>query len=84
MAATNKRKWSAKVKTVSTFPPQGTFTKPAEAVAKMMARKDVSPGGIGSAIRMVQMFINRAGQRRASKERGRVNSADELIHASGS
>jgi hypothetical protein len=42
-AKTHKRKWSAKVKTEATFPPSGIFTKPAEEVARTMARKDVSP-----------------------------------------
>jgi Protein of unknown function (DUF3175) len=79
MAATNKRKWSAKVKTVSTFPPQGTFTKPAEAVAKMMARKDVSPGGIGSAIRMVQMFINRAGKKLTAARKKELEKAKRIL-----
>jgi hypothetical protein len=60
--ASAKRKWSQGIRTVSTFPPPGTFTKPAEEVASIMARKDVSPRGLGSAIKMVQMFINRSGK----------------------
>lgn len=56
------RRWSHKVKTVSTFPPKGTFTKKAEDVARIMASKKVSPKGIGSGIRMIQFFINRAGK----------------------
>ena len=50
------------VKTVSTFPPEGLYTKDAETIARVMATKKVSPKGIGSAIRMVQFFINRAGK----------------------
>ena len=53
---TSKHKWSAGVKTDSTFPPAGTFTKPGDEVARIMATRKVSPGGLGSAIKMVQMF----------------------------
>jgi uncharacterized protein DUF3175 len=81
MAATNKRKWSAKVKTESTFPPQGTFTKPAEAVAKTMARKNVSPGGIGAAIRMVQMFINRAGKKLTAVRKKELEKAKRILQS---
>jgi ribosomal protein S11 len=34
----------------------------AETIARVMSSKDVSPKGIGSAIRMVQYYINRAGK----------------------
>src|SRR6266404_9455689 len=55
-------RWSGKVKTVSTFPPKDTFNKDAKTIAKSMASKKVSPKGLGSAIRMVQFFINRGGK----------------------
>ena len=76
---TKNRKWSAKVKTMSTFPPPGTFTKPAEQVARTMARKDVSPGGIGSAIRMVQMFINRSGKNLAPGRKRALENAKAIL-----
>jgi hypothetical protein len=44
---TIKRKWSADIKTDSTFPPAGTFTKPGEEVARIMATKKVSPLRLG-------------------------------------
>src|SRR5215471_12545801 len=56
------RYWSGKVKTVSTYPPEGLYKKDAEAIARVMATKKVSPKGLGSAIRMVQFYINRAGK----------------------
>jgi hypothetical protein len=74
-----KRKWSAKIKTESTFPPEGTFTKSAESIAKTMAQKDVSPGGIGSAIRMVQMFINRAGRKLTASRRKELEKAKHIL-----
>jgi hypothetical protein len=54
--------WIHKVKTVSTFPPATLFAKDAQTIARVMASKKVSPKGIGSGIRMVQYFINRAGK----------------------
>jgi tRNA(adenine34) deaminase len=57
-----KKSWVQKVKTASTFPPEGTFTKDAQTVARIMASKKVSPNGVGSGIRMIQYFINRGGK----------------------
>jgi hypothetical protein len=74
-----KRKWSARIKTESTFPPEGTFTKSAGTIANTMARKDVSPGGIGSAIRMVQMFINRAGKKLTASRRKELERAKHIL-----
>jgi tRNA(adenine34) deaminase len=59
---TDNKRWVRKVKTVSTSPPEGIFTKDAKTIAKAMASKKVSPKGIGSGIRMIQYFINRAGK----------------------
>jgi tRNA(adenine34) deaminase len=50
------------VNTVSTFPPKDLFTKDARTIARVMGSKKVSPKGIGSGIRMIQYFINRAGK----------------------
>jgi hypothetical protein len=61
-AKLTQRKWVRKVKTVSTYLPKDLFTKDAETIARAMASKKVSPKGIGSGIRMIQFFINRAGK----------------------
>ena len=55
-----KKRWVQNVKTVSTFPPSGLYTKDAKTIAGVMASKKVSPNGIGSGIRMIQYFINRS------------------------
>src|SRR5262249_59905174 len=55
------RRWVRTVTTDSTHPPPRTFTGSAERIARTMARKDVSPKGLGSGVRMIQYFINRAG-----------------------
>jgi tRNA(adenine34) deaminase len=60
--AEKEKQWVREVKTVSTFPPRGLFTKDAQTIARVMASKKVSPKGISSGIRMIQFFINRAGK----------------------
>ncbi len=77
----NPKKWSREVKTVSTFPPEGTFTKDAESVARIMASKKVSPRGIGSGIRMIQFFINRAGKNLAPERREELEKAKHILQA---
>ena len=58
----SRRRWSGKVKTVSTRPPKDLFTKDAATIARTMARRSVRPKGPGSGVRMIQFFINRAGR----------------------
>ena len=74
-----RRKWSRNIKTESTFPPAGTFTKPGEEVARIMESPKVSPGGIGSAIKMVQMFINRAGRKLSIRRKKELEKAKRLL-----
>jgi tRNA(adenine34) deaminase len=70
------RRWSHLVTTVSTYPPEGLYAKDAKTIARVMASKRVSPKGIGSAIRMVQFYINRAGKNLAPE---RVEELEELL-----
>jgi tRNA(adenine34) deaminase len=58
----SKKRWVRKVTTESTFPEKGIFIKDAGTIARHMASKKVSPKGVGSGIRMIQYFINRAGK----------------------
>jgi len=74
---TSKHKWS--VKTDSTFPPAGTFTKPGDEVARIMATRKVSPGGLGSAIKMVQMFINRSGINLSAARKRELEKAKRIL-----
>ena len=76
---TIRRKWSADVKTDSTFPPAGTFTKPGEEVARIMATRKVSPLGLGSAIKMVQMFINRSGRNLDAQRRKELEKTKRIL-----
>src|SRR5262249_55750188 len=73
------KQWVRSVKTVSTFPPEGIFTKDAATIAKVMARKEVSPKGVGSAIRMIQYFINRAGKNLPADRKKHLEEAKRIL-----
>jgi tRNA(adenine34) deaminase len=77
----NSKRWSGSVKTVSTFPPASTFTKDAKNIARTMASKKVSPKGIGSGIRMIQFFINRAGKTLSPTRRRELEKAKRILQA---
>jgi hypothetical protein len=76
---TQKRKWVRRVTTDSTHPPPATFTGSAEKIARTMARKDVSPRGLGSGIRMIQYFINRAGKTLSPRRRAELERAKRIL-----
>jgi len=76
---TDPRRWVRDVKTVSTFPPEGLFTKSARTVARVMADPAVSPKGIGSGIRMIQFFINRAGKNLPAGQKEELEKAKKIL-----
>jgi hypothetical protein len=78
---TRTKQWVRNVKTVSTAPPKGLFTKDAETIARVMATKRVSPKGLGSAIRMVQFFMNRAGSGLSAERKRELERAKALLQA---
>ena len=67
------------MKTVSTSPPAGLFTRDAETIARTMASKRVSPKGIGSAIRMIQFQINRSGRGMSEARRRELEKAKRIL-----
>jgi tRNA(adenine34) deaminase len=71
--------WVHKVKTVSTFPPEGTFAKDAKTIAKVLGSKKVSPKRIGSGIRMIQFFINRAGKNLPAARKRELEKAKRIL-----
>jgi Protein of unknown function (DUF3175) len=73
------RKWSDKVKTDSTHPPPGLFTKSAPTIARALASKKVSPKGLGSGMRMLSFYINRAGHNLSKSRRAELERAKELL-----
>jgi uncharacterized protein DUF3175 len=74
-----KKKWVAKVKTDSTHPPEGLFTKSASTIARTLASKKVSPKGPGSGMRMLNYFINRAGRGLDPARRAELEKAKALL-----
>lgn len=73
------KKWIRKVKTISTAPSKDLFTKNAQTIARTMAKKSVSPKGIGSGIRMIQYFINRGGKNLPVRRRRELEKAKRLL-----
>ncbi|PYR40082.1 MAG: hypothetical protein DMF93_12020 [Acidobacteria bacterium] len=51
----------------------------ASTIARTMARKNVSPKGLGSAIRMVQYFINRGGKGLSATRRRELERAKRIL-----
>jgi tRNA(adenine34) deaminase len=74
-----KKRWIQHVKTVSTSPPQGLFAQDAQTIARTMASKKVSPKGLGSGIRMIQFFINRAGKKLSAKQKRELEKAKRIL-----
>jgi hypothetical protein len=76
-----RKRWVRDVKTDSTHPPAGLFTKDARTIARTMASKKVSPRGIGSGIRMIQLFINRAGKNLSPERKKELEEAKRILQA---
>ena len=74
-----KRRWVRRVATDSTHPPPRTFAGSATQIARTMARKDVSPKGTGSGIRMIQYFINRGGKGLSPSRRRELERAKRIL-----
>ncbi len=74
-----KRRWVKNVKTDSTHPPEGLFTKSPEEIARSLASKRVSPKGPGSGMRMLTYFINRAGKGLSATRRAKLERAKKLL-----
>jgi len=79
MAGSKKNRWVSKVKTDSTHPPAGLFTKKAPAIARALASKRVSPKGPSSGMRMLTYFINRAGRGLSPSRRAELEKAKSLL-----
>ena len=73
------RRWIAKVKTDSTHPEPGLFTRKAPEIASALASKKVSPKGPASGMRMLTYFINRAGRGLGKTRRAELEKAKNLL-----
>ena len=74
-----KKRWVAKVKTDSTHPPKGLFTKSAATIARALASKKVSPKGPDSGMRMLTYFINRGGRGLSPSRRAELEKAKSFL-----
>ena len=79
MPAKKTKRWVAKVKTDSTHPPEGLFTKSAATIARTLASKKVSPKGPASGMRMLNYFINRGGHGLSVSRRAQLEKAKALL-----
>lgn len=77
----NPKRWVANVKTVSTHPPPGLFTKDPATIARVLASKKVSPKGPTSGLRMLLYFINRGGHGLSPSRRAKLEKAKALLSA---
>jgi hypothetical protein len=75
----SNRKWVRSVKTDSTHPPEGLFTKSPEVIARSLASKKVSPKGPGSGMRMLTYFLNRGGKNLTPTRRKNLERAKSLL-----
>ena len=73
------KKWVAGVKTDSTHPPEGLFTKNASTIARTLASKKVSSKGPASGLRMLTYFINRGGKGLSASRRAELEKAKRLL-----
>jgi hypothetical protein len=77
--AERKKRWVAGVKTDSTHPPAGLFTKNGTTIARTLASKRVSPKGPGSGMRMLSYFMNRGGRGLTAARRAELEKAKSLL-----
>ena len=75
----SRKRWVSGVKTASTHPPEGLFTRSAETIARTLASRKVSPKGPASGMRMLTYFINRAGKGLTSQRRAELEKAKTLL-----
>lgn len=71
--------WVARVKTDSTHPPAGLFSKSAATIARTLASRRVSPKRPGSGMRMLTYFINRGGRGLSATRRADLERAKSLL-----
>ena len=73
------RRWVAGVHTVSTFPPEGLFTKDASTIAHNLASRKTSPKGPSSGMRMLNYYINRAGHNLSASRKAELKKAKSML-----
>jgi hypothetical protein len=74
-----QKNWVRNVKTDSTHPAPGLFTRAPETIARQLASRRVSPKGPGSGMRMLTYYINRTGKGLSAAQRKRLEKAKQLL-----
>jgi Protein of unknown function (DUF3175) len=69
----------ADVHTESTYPAKGLFTKSASTIARSLASKKTSPKGPASGMRMLNYYINRAGENLSASRKAELNQAKTIL-----
>ena len=75
------KRWISRVKTDSTHPPAGLFTKDAATIACVLRSRKGSPKGPASGLRMLTYFINRAGKGLSRTRKAELERAKRLMLA---
>lgn len=75
----SSKRWVAAVKTDSTHPPKGLFSRDAATIARTLVSKRVSPKGPASGMRMLNYFMNRAGRNLNATRRRTLQRAKTLL-----
>jgi hypothetical protein len=81
MAKRKTNRWISGVKTDSTHPASGLFTKGATTIVRAQSSKKVSPRGMASGLRMLTYFINRAGHGLSDERRAELQKAKRMLSA---
>ncbi|HWG20645.1 MAG TPA: DUF3175 domain-containing protein [Terracidiphilus sp.] len=77
--SSSARRWVKDVKTDSTHPREGLFTKDASTIARELASKKVSPKGPGSGMRMLTYYMNRGGKNLSAERKRELEKAKDLL-----
>lgn len=77
----SEKNWSQAVTDgpARTYARKGTQTKSAAEIVAEYKRKGVSPKGLGSAIRMLVFYINRAGKKLAPERKAEIEKAIHML-----
>jgi hypothetical protein len=81
MAKPKTNRWISGVKTSSTHPPVGLFTKSATTIVRALSSKKVSPKGMASGLRMLTYFMNRAGRGLSEERQADLQRAKRMLSA---
>ncbi len=74
-----KGTFPSKLSTASTFYPRGTMSKSAKTIYSVSINPKYAPGGLGSAIKWLTYYRNRAGKNLSAKQRQEIMKATRML-----